>query len=110
MKENDLKIIKNILWLRLAQVIVNELYKNKEFVVPIHLALGHETLAVAVDSAMQKNDNLFLSHRNMHYNLIRMGTLKEILEEAGFAKKKMDHEKVWKAPELLSMERVSMSF
>ena len=81
MKKNDLNVIKKIIWLRLAQVIVNELYKNKEFVVPIHLALGHETLAVAVDLAMQNNDNLFLSHRNIHYNLSRMGTLKEELNE-----------------------------
>lgn len=81
MKQNDLKIIKKIIWLRLAQVMINELYKNKEFLVPIHLALGHETLAVAVDSAMQNNDNLFLSHRNIHYNLTRMGSLKEELDE-----------------------------
>jgi TPP-dependent pyruvate/acetoin dehydrogenase alpha subunit len=81
MTKNDLNIIKKILWLRLAQVTVNELYKNKEFVVPIHLALGHEALAIAVDSAMQRYDNLFLSHRNIHYNLIRMGTLKEELDE-----------------------------
>ncbi len=39
-----------------------------------------------------------------------MGTLNEILEEAGFAKKKIDHSKIWKAPELLSLEKVSMSF
>ena len=72
MKEVDLSIVKKILWLRLAQMTVNELYKNKEFVVPIHLALGHESLAVAVDSAMGGNDNLFLSHRNIHYNLTKL--------------------------------------
>ena len=81
MKEVDLSIVKKILWLRLAQMTVNELYKNKEFVVPIHLALGHESLAVAVDSAMGNNDNLFLSHRNIHYNLTKMQSLKEELDE-----------------------------
>ena len=40
----------------------------------------------------------------------KMGTLNEILEEAGFAEKKTDHSKIWNAPELLSLERVSMSF
>lgn len=40
----------------------------------------------------------------------KMGTLKEILEEAGFIKRKVDHEKIWKAPELLSLERMSLSF
>ncbi|MFH0923170.1 MAG: type II toxin-antitoxin system HicB family antitoxin [Candidatus Falkowbacteria bacterium] len=40
----------------------------------------------------------------------KMGTLKEILQESGFIKKKVDHEKIWKAPELLSLERMSLSF
>jgi pyruvate dehydrogenase E1 component alpha subunit len=81
MSEIDLSILRKILWLRLAQVVVNELYKQKEFAVPIHLALGHETLAVAVDSAMGAGDNLFLSHRNIHYNLTKMQSLKEELDE-----------------------------
>ena len=81
MNEIDLSIVKKILWLRLAQVAVNELYKQKEFVVPIHLALGHETIAVAVDAVMEARDNLFLSHRNIHYNLTRMQSLKEELDE-----------------------------
>ena len=81
MNEIDLSIVKKILWLRLAQVTINELYKQKEFVVPIHLALGHESIAVAVDAAMGSGDNLFLSHRNIHYNLARMHSLKEELDE-----------------------------
>ena len=81
MNEIDLSIVKKILWLRLAQVTVNELYKQKEFVVPIHLALGHESLAVAIDAVMDGSDNLFLSHRNIHYNLTKMQSLKEELDE-----------------------------
>ena len=60
---------------------MNELYKNKNFLVPLHLALGHETIAVAVDAAMGDNDNLFLTHRNIHYNLTKMQSLKEELDE-----------------------------
>jgi TPP-dependent pyruvate/acetoin dehydrogenase alpha subunit len=81
MKGKDLSIVKKIIWLRLAQIIVNERYKNGDFVVPIHLALGHESIAVAIDSVMRENDSLFLTHRNIHYNLVRMGTLKEELDE-----------------------------
>lgn len=81
MKESDLNLVEKILWLRMAQVIINELCKSKSFLVPIHLALGHETLAVAVDKVMKESDKLFLSHRNAHYNLIKMGTLKEELDE-----------------------------
>lgn len=40
----------------------------------------------------------------------KMGTLNEILEESGFIKEKADYEQVWKAPELLSLERMSLAF
>jgi len=74
-------IIKQLIWLRLSQMLVNERYKNGDFKIPIHLALGHESLAVAVDRAMGHNDNLILSHRNIHYNLIKMGSLIEEMNE-----------------------------
>ncbi|MBU1421077.1 MAG: type II toxin-antitoxin system HicB family antitoxin [Patescibacteria group bacterium] len=40
----------------------------------------------------------------------KMGTLNEILEESGFVKKKENHEQIWKAPELLSFERMNLAF
>ncbi len=77
----DLKIAKEILRVRLSQMIVNEKYKNGEFKIPIHLALGHEAIAVAVDSIMQEEDQLVLSHRNIHYNLARSKSLKPEFDE-----------------------------
>ncbi len=74
-------IAKKTIWLRIAQTIINDHYRNGEFKIPIHLAMGHEAIAVAVDSVMQKNDILLLTHRNAHYNLARQGTLKEELDE-----------------------------
>lgn len=79
--KRDLRIAKDILRIRLSQMIVNEKYKNGEFKIPIHLALGHEAIAVAVDSAMENNDHLILSHRNIHYNLARTKSLKPELDE-----------------------------
>ena len=81
MNQESLNIIRKIIWLRSAQILVNDLYKSGEFVVPIHLAMGHESIAVAVDIVMQENDSLVLTHRNIHYNLSRIGTLKEVLDE-----------------------------
>ena len=81
MEKNKKNIIRKIIWLRLAQVLVNQRYKNGDFLVPIHLAMGHESIAVAVDAAMHEQDSLFLTHRNIHYNLAKMGTLKEELDE-----------------------------
>ncbi len=77
----DIKITKEILRLRLSQMIVNEKYKAGQFKIPIHLALGHEAIAVAVSSVIGKNDLLVCSHRNIHYNLARAGSLKPILDE-----------------------------
>ena len=74
------KIAREILRLRLSQMIVNEKIKAGEFKIPIHLALGHEAVAVAVSSIMQNGDRIILSHRNVAYNLAR-ASLKLILDE-----------------------------
>ena len=66
MNAKKIKIIKKIIWLRLAQVIVNNRYKKGDFDVPVHLAMGHESIAVAIDSVMCETDCLFLTHRKIH--------------------------------------------
>jgi pyruvate dehydrogenase E1 component alpha subunit len=81
MNENYKKIINEIIRLRLSQIIINEEYKLGKFKIPIHLALGHESIAVAINNIMQENDKLILSHRNIEYNLARLGSLKPILDE-----------------------------
>lgn len=74
------KLAREILRLRLSQMIVNERINAGEFKIPIHLALGHEALAVSVASVIEEGDKLLLSHRNMAYNLAR-SSLKPILDE-----------------------------
>ncbi len=81
MSNYDLEIAKEVLRVRLSQMVINEKYKAGEFKIPIHLAMGHEAIAVAVDSIMQKDDQLVLSHRNIHYNLARTKALKPELDE-----------------------------
>ncbi len=87
----DIKIAREILRLRLSQMIVNEKYKAGLFKIPLHIALGHEAIAVAVDSAMQENDRLVCTHRNMHYNLARTKALKPILDEYFLRKEGVAH-------------------
>lgn len=62
-------------------MIINEKIKIGNFNIPIHLALGHEAIAVAVDSIMEEDDQLVLSHRNIHYHLARTKLLKPELDE-----------------------------
>lgn len=81
MEKSEIEIAKTLMRIRLSQMIINERCKKGDFKIPIHLAFGHEAIAVAVDSTMQKNDKLVLTHRNIHYNLARTHGLKEVCEE-----------------------------
>jgi TPP-dependent pyruvate/acetoin dehydrogenase alpha subunit len=65
------KVLKDMIFLRLGQLLVNEMYKKGRFKIPIHLALGHEAIAVAVEQILTDEDQLALSHRNIHYNMVR---------------------------------------
>lgn len=78
----DIKTLaKKLLKLRLAQKIINEYYKKGAFRIPIHLAMGHEAIAVAVDTCAQNQDKLLLTHRNVHYNFLRMSSVRALLNE-----------------------------
>ena len=78
---SDEKIAEEILRLRISQISINEEYKAGKFKIPVHLALGHEAIAVALNHIFQDGDKLILSHRNMAYNLVRLGKLRPILDE-----------------------------
>ena len=74
-------LCREVVRIRLSQLFINELLKKKEFKIPIHLALGHEAIAAAVSNTMSSDDQLLLSHRNIHYNLARESSLKPELDE-----------------------------
>lgn len=75
------QIAYDIIKVRISQMIVNQFYKEGQFKIPIHLAFGHETIAVALDRCMGNSDKLLLSHRNIAFNLARERKLKPILDE-----------------------------
>ena len=86
MREDDRRntaetVAKEVLRVRFGQLDINERLKNKEFRIPVHLALGHEAIAVAVALAMTPDDTLCLPHRNIHYNLARATDLGPELAE-----------------------------
>tara|TARA_B100000315_G_C14194078_1_gene414650 strand:- start:63 stop:578 length:516 start_codon:yes stop_codon:yes gene_type:complete len=80
------KLAKEVISIRIKQLIINELNKKNRFKIPIHLALGHESIAVSVMSNLKTNDNIILSHRNIHYNLFCIKNFRKIVDE--FALKK----------------------
>ena len=57
MDKNFEKITHEIIRLRLSQMIINEEYKLGKFKIPIHLALGHESIAVAINNICKKKIN-----------------------------------------------------
>jgi TPP-dependent pyruvate/acetoin dehydrogenase alpha subunit len=79
--EEKITIAKSLLELRLKMMVINQEYKEKKFKIPIHLAFGHEAIAVAVNLNMHADDQLVCSHRNLHYNLAREKSFRRIMDE-----------------------------
>lgn len=77
----DTKIAEEVLRLRFSQMILNDRNKAGDFKGPVHLALGHEAIAVAVSATMDDEDWLLLTHRNTHYNLARYRPLQAKIDE-----------------------------
>ena len=67
--------------IRNSQLIVNDLIHKGEFQVPVHLALGHEALAVSVSKSMAVEDQILLNHRNIHYQLALGATVEQLISE-----------------------------
>ena len=75
------KLALEMLRIRYWQHIMNEHLKEKRFKIPIHVSIGYEALAVAVNRMMCDGDQLVLTHRNMSYNLARAGDLTPVYRE-----------------------------
>jgi len=77
----EAELARQLLRVRIGQLLINERLKAGEIKVPVHLALGHEAIAVAVAAAMRDGDSLLLTHRNIHYNLARAERFAAELDE-----------------------------
>jgi len=77
----ETQLAREVLRLRYWQHLINERLKEKEFNIPIHVAIGNEAIAVALSNVMEPDDQLVLSHRNMAYNLARCGSLEPVYRE-----------------------------
>jgi TPP-dependent pyruvate/acetoin dehydrogenase alpha subunit len=75
------ELVDEISRLRKVQLAINSEIVANKFKVPVHLALGHEALAVAVVEAMSNDDSILLSHRNIHYHLALGANQDELISE-----------------------------
>jgi pyruvate dehydrogenase E1 component alpha subunit len=74
-------LARQVLQIRYWQHLVNESLKKGTIRIPLHVAFGHEAIAVAVSEMMQPGDALALSHRNIAYNLARAGDPQTVFDE-----------------------------
>lgn len=66
---------------RYKQLLLNEMLKKKQFLVPVHLSMGNEALAVALADVVGPDDSVLLTHRNIAYNLAFNPNFLSILDE-----------------------------
>ena len=74
-------ILRDLLRVRLSQMLINEKYKDGQFKIPVHLSFGHEAIAVALSHVLGEGDKLLLSHRNIAYNIARVSKIRKVLDE-----------------------------
>lgn len=66
---------------RYKQLLLNEMLKKKEFLIPVHLSIGNEAIAVALADVVDPDDSVLLTHRNIGYNLSFNPNFQSILDE-----------------------------
>ena len=80
LNSNILEFYEEIIWLRLAQLKINNIIlkccSKYQFILR-----RHECIAVAVNSILNQSDDLILTHRNIHYNLIASKNLSKEINE-----------------------------
>lgn len=70
---------------RKFQLKINNLIIKKKFKLPIHLAFGHEFISSLVKLNFNKNDQLLLAHRNIHFtSLFSKNAFKNYLKFSNF--------------------------
>jgi len=80
--------------LRMIQLEINREILAGKFRIPIHMGFGHETLAVTCVAVLEPNDSIFLTHRNIHFQIALGASLEELeneylLKSDGLAKGKL---------------------
>lgn len=83
------KINIELISVRIKQLILNSLLGSKKFKIPVHLALGHEAIAVSLAGLNLKNYQLVCTHRNVHHNLARETNFKNTILEYELSKKSL---------------------
>jgi TPP-dependent pyruvate/acetoin dehydrogenase alpha subunit len=79
MSDSDSEMREAVVRLRSQMLVLNEILKGRPYEVPVHNALGQECVPVALRRLLRGEDQLYLTHRNVAYNLVWSSGLAEVL-------------------------------
>lgn len=80
-KEVLLLLFENLLYVRLVEERICDLYSEQEMRCPVHISIGQEATAVGVCVALRKDDLMFSNHRSHGHYLAKGGDLKKFVAE-----------------------------
>jgi len=76
-----LKLLREMLYIRLVEETMAARYAEQEMRCPVHLSVGQEATAVGVCQALRVTDRVFSTHRCHAHYLAKGGDLKALLAE-----------------------------
>ncbi len=76
-----LTFFKDMLYVRLVEEKIAELYPEQEMRCPVHLSIGQEATAVGVAANLTDDDLMFSNHRSHGHYLAKKGNLKKFFAE-----------------------------
>jgi TPP-dependent pyruvate/acetoin dehydrogenase alpha subunit len=74
-------ILKNMVYIRIVEEKIVELYSEQEMRCPVHLSIGQESSASIICQLLDKSDHVYSNHRSHAHYLAKGGDLKSFLLE-----------------------------
>ncbi len=78
---DDLRLLSDMMRIRMVDEAIAEHYAEQEMRCPVHLSIGQEAPAVGICAALHGDDWVFSGHRNHAHYLAKGGDLKRMLAE-----------------------------
>ena len=76
-----IKLLHDLLYIRLVEEEICTLYSEQEMRCPVHLSIGQEAIAVGVSKNLKQEDLVFSNHRSHGHYLAKGGNLNKFFAE-----------------------------
>src|ERR1051326_2559012 len=81
MTRDDVRLLRDMLRIRIVEEMLADLYKEQEMRTPTHFAIGQEAVAVGVSAALRRDDVVYSGHRCHAHYLAKGGDLVAMVAE-----------------------------